>query len=203
VSLIPRLFDPWSGTVSIDGQDLRHLRIADVRSCVSVLLQDPFLFPLSVADNIRLGRPEATRDEIIKAAKAAGAHTFIAALPEGYDAILGQCGTTLSGGERQRVAIARAFLKNAPILVLDEPTSALDAQTEMLLLDSIDRLMSGRTAFIIAHRLSTVRRASRIVVLENGRAVESGQHAELLAARGAYTRYYEAQFGRDLESVPG
>jgi ATP-binding cassette, subfamily B, bacterial len=202
VSLIPRLFDPWAGRVCIDGRNLRDLRIADVRSRVSVLLQEAFLFPLSVGENIRLGRPEATRDEIVNAARAAGAHTFIAALPQGYDTILGERGATLSGGERQRIAIARAFLKDAPILILDEPSSALDSQTEMMLLDSIDRLMSGRTVFIIAHRLSTVRRASRIVVLENGRVVESGPHAELLAARRAYTRYYRAQFGRDIEKVP-
>ncbi|MEP6962225.1 MAG: ABC transporter ATP-binding protein, partial [Acidobacteriota bacterium] len=202
VSLIPRLLDPWSGRVTIDGQDLRAVHLADVRNRVSVLLQDPYLFPMSIAENISLGHPEAPREAVLEAAKAAGAHGFVQALPAGYDTILGEHGATLSGGEKQRIAIARAFLKNAPILILDEPSSALDAQTEKSLLDALDRLMEGRTAFIIAHRLSTVRRASKIVVLEDGRVVESGTHADLIAAHGAYARYHEAQFARSFQKVP-
>ena len=202
VSLIPRLLDPWSGRVSIDGADLRTVPIAEVRHRVSLLLQETFLFPISVADNISLGRPEASRSEIVAAAKAAGAHDFVSALSNGYDTIIGERGATLSGGERQRVAIAQAFLRDAPILVMDEPTASLDAQTERSLLDALDTLMHGRTALIIAHRLSTVRRADRIVVLKNGRIVESGTHASLLAANGEYAGYHAAQFASSHNQVP-
>ena len=183
VSLIPRFFDPWQGRVLVDGKDARDLQLRSLRRQVALVLQEPFLFPFTIAENIAYGRPEATRPEIEAAARAANAHSFIEQLPEGYDTVIGERGATLSGGERQRLSIARALLKDAPILILDEPTSALDAETENMLLEALDRLMAGRTTFIIAHRLSTVRRANCILVLKDGRIVERGTHQELLSAR--------------------
>ena len=195
VSLLPRFFDPDQGTVSIDGHDLRELDLHGVRSAVSLVLQESFLFPISLAENIAYGRPGADRSEIEAAAEAANAHQFITDLPEGYDTVVGERGATLSGGERQRVAIARALLKDAPILILDEPTSALDAETEGQLLGALDNLMAGRTTLIIAHRLSTIRGADRIVVLEHGRVVEEGSHDALLHREGIYARLHGLQFG--------
>ncbi|MBI2834935.1 MAG: ABC transporter ATP-binding protein [Acidobacteria bacterium] len=195
VSLIPRFVDPWSGRVLIDGADVRDVQLRSLRDHIAVVLQEAFLFPTSVAENIGYGRPDASRDEIEAAARAANVHEFIAALPKGYDTIVGERGMTLSGGERQRLAIARAFLKNAPILVLDEPTSALDAATEQSILDAMDRLTLGRTTFIIAHRLSTVRRASAIAVLIDGRIVERGTHDELVARGGVYEHLHHLQYG--------
>jgi ATP-binding cassette subfamily B protein/subfamily B ATP-binding cassette protein MsbA len=198
VSLLPRFFDPWQGRVLLDNHDLRVLQLKSLRQHVAVVLQDPFLFPVSVSENIAYGQPNATLAEIEAAARAAGAHEFIQGLPGGYRSILGERGATLSGGQRQRLSIARALLKNAPVLILDEPTSALDAETEAALLQALDRLLKGRTTFIIAHRLSTVRRADRIVVLDEGRIVESGRHAQLLAAGGHYARLHQVQFGTSL-----
>jgi ATP-binding cassette subfamily B protein/subfamily B ATP-binding cassette protein MsbA len=194
-ALVARLFDPWQGRVLLDGQDARGVKLASLRSQVAVVLQEPFLFPLSVADNIAYGRPGAARKEIEEAARAANAHDFIARLPEGYDSILGERGGTLSGGERQRLAIARALLRDAPVLLLDEPTSALDLQTEGLLLGALRALMAGRTTLLIAHRLSTLRNADKIVVLDAGRVVETGTHDDLLARGGIYARLYEMQCG--------
>ena len=201
VGLIPRFFDPAAGRVLIDGHDVRQVQIKSLRDQVAIVLQEPFLFSMSVAENISLGRPDATRGEIEAAARAANAHDFIAALPHGYDTIIGERGTSLSGGERQRMAIARALLKNAPILVLDEPTSALDAQTEHAIVDGLQRLMRGRTTFIVAHRLSTIRNATRIVVLEDGQVVEQGSHRQLLTRGGRFSQLHHLQFAQPAGSA--
>lgn len=193
VNLLVRFFDPWSGRVTIDGHDIPRLRIRSLRQQVAIVLQDPFIFPLSVAENIAYGRPDATREQIVAAAVAASADDFIRRLPEGYDSVVGERGTTLSGGEKQRLSIARAFLKDSPILILDEPTSALDARTESLLLTALRRLMKGRTTFIIAHRLSTIRNADRILVVDCGEIVEQGRHEDLLATGGLYSSLYRQQ----------
>jgi ATP-binding cassette subfamily B protein len=171
VSLVPRLFDPWSGRVTLDGVDVRKLALPDLRSRIGMLLQEPYLQAATVAENIAFGRPGASRAQIIAAAEAANADAFIRRLPRGYDTEIGERGVMLSGGERQRLAIARALLRDAPVLILDEPTSALDAATEDSLMEALERLMAGRTTLLIAHRLSTARRADRIVVLEGGRIV--------------------------------
>jgi ATP-binding cassette subfamily B protein/subfamily B ATP-binding cassette protein MsbA len=192
-SLIPRFCDPWEGRVLIDRQDVRGATLASVRDSVALVPQDPFLLPMSVADNIAYGRPSATRAEVEAAARQANAEEFIRQLPRGFDTVIGERGVTLSGGQRQRLAIARALLKDAPILIMDEPTSALDADTERLVLEALDRLTSGRTTIIIAHRLSTVRRADRIVVLDQGRLAETGTHQQLLAAGGLYRKLYVSQ----------
>ena len=191
--LIPRLFDPVSGRVTVDGVDLRQLQLRSLREHVSVVLQEPFLLPLTVGQNIAYGRPGASQEEIVVAAQLALADEFIRQLPAGYDTVLGERGTTLSGGQRQRVAIARALLKNAPVLVLDEPSSALDTPTETQIMTALGRLIQGRTTFIIAHRFSTIQHATRIAVLANGRLVESGTATELLARRGLYYDLYSRQ----------
>jgi ATP-binding cassette subfamily B protein len=191
--LIMRFYDPTEGRITLDGIDLRDLRLASLRAQFSIVLQDPLLLPLSVADNIAYGRPGAPRAQIHHAAHAANADSFIRALPHGYDTILGERGATLSGGERQRIAIARALLKNAPILILDEPTASLDAETESEIMDALHKAMSGRTTFIIAHRFSTIRAADRIVVLADGHIVESGTHEQLIEAPGIYRRMFDAQ----------
>jgi ATP-binding cassette subfamily B protein/subfamily B ATP-binding cassette protein MsbA len=195
ISLVPRLVDPWEGRVLVDGHDIRDVELKSLRSQVALVLQEAFLLPLSIADNIALGRPAASRGEIEAAARAANAHEFILLLPEGYDTVIGERGATFSGGERQRLSIARALLKDAPILILDEPTSALDAGTEELLMQALQRLMKGRTTFIVAHRLSTIRNASRIVVLEGGKVVETGSHEELLRRGGVFAYLHDMQFG--------
>jgi ATP-binding cassette, subfamily B, bacterial len=195
ISLLPRFFDPWEGRVVVDGNDVRNVSLKSLRKNIAIVLQEPFLFPISVAENIAYGRPNASSHEIEEAAKAANAHDFIIRLPQGYDTVIGERGSTLSGGERQRLSIARALLKNAPILLLDEPTSALDVETEQSLLQAIERLTQGRTTFIIAHRLSTIRRASRIIVLNKGVVAESGTHEELLKQGGLYAELHKLQFG--------
>jgi ATP-binding cassette subfamily B protein/subfamily B ATP-binding cassette protein MsbA len=194
VGLLPRFFDPWEGSVLVDGQDVRSVQLRSLREQIGLVLQEPFLFPITVAENIAYGRPEASRELIEAAARAAHAHEFIQRLPNGYDTVIGERGATLSGGERQRLAIARALLRDAPLLILDEPTSALDAGTEALLLEALERLMAGRTTFLIAHRLSTVRHADRILVLRDGRITESGTHAQLLEYGEFYAHLHEIQF---------
>jgi ATP-binding cassette, subfamily B, bacterial len=201
VSLVPRFYDPWSGRVTIDGLDVRDIELKSLRSQVAVVLQEPFLFPMSIADNIAYGRPHASRREIEAAAREANAHSFIERLPEGYDTVVGERGATLSGGERQRISVARAILKDAPILILDEPTSAVDAQTEALLLEAMERLTRGRATIVIAHRMTTVARADCILVLDRGSIVESGTHDELVRHRGVYARYWALQSADGAEDA--
>jgi ATP-binding cassette, subfamily B, bacterial len=192
-NLLVRFFDPWSGRVTIDGHDLRHLKVKSLRQQVAIVLQDPFIFPLSVADNIAYGRPDARREQIEVAAASAAAEPFIRKLPDQFESVVGERGATLSAGEKQRLSIARAFLKDAPILILDEPTSALDARTERQLLDVLDSLMKDRTTFIIAHRLSTIRNANRILVIDRGEIIEQGRHQDLLGQNGLYASLYRQQ----------
>ena len=193
MSLLTRFYDPRRGRILIDEIDIRDLKLSSLRAQISVVLQEPMLFSGTIAENIRYGRLEASMDEIAEAAKAANAHDFISRLPDGYQTELGERGAQLSGGERQRICVARAFLKDAPILVLDEPTSSIDSRTEGVILDSLDELMVGRTSFMVAHRLSTVRHADQILVMHRGRIVERGSHKELLEMRGVYHQLHEAQ----------
>lgn len=192
--LIPRFYDVSEGQITVDGTDLRDLTLASLRSQIAVVTQATFLFNDTVRNNIAYGLPHRPEEEIIAAAKAAHAHDFIMALPEGYATQIGELGVLLSGGQRQRLAIARALLKNAPMLILDEATSSLDNESERLVQDAIEHLMAGRTVLVIAHRLSTIQKADRIVVLDNGHIVEEGPHAELLAHNTHYRRLYELQF---------
>jgi ATP-binding cassette, subfamily B, bacterial len=193
VSLIPRFIDPQQGRVLLDGVDVRSITLESLRRQISIVLQDPLLFSGTIADNIRYGWLDATSEDVVQAAEAANAHDFIQRLPHGYDTVLGERGAQLSGGERQRIAVARAFLKDAPILILDEPTSSIDSRTEAVILQALGRLIVGRTTFMIAHRLSTVRDAARILVLDHGRLVEQGTHDELMSHQGLYHEMYQAQ----------
>ncbi len=195
VALLQRFFDPQEGRVVIGGVDARDLTLDSLREQIAVVAQDTYLFYGTVADNLRLAKPGATTEELVAAAKAANAHAFIASLPAGYDTPVGERGLTLSGGQRQRIAIARALLKDAPILVLDEATSAVDTANEAAITEALDRLAAGRTTLVIAHRLSTVRHADRIVVLAGGQVVEVGDHDDLLDRRGDYSRLIAAQGG--------
>src|SRR5229473_107930 len=193
ISLIPRFYDATSGKVSIDGVDVRDYRLQPLRDQMAFVLQDTVLFRGTVRDNIAYGRPDATEDEIIEAARLDSAHEFIARMPLGYDTLLGDRGLTLSGGERQRIGIARAIIRNSPILILDEPTAALDTESEKVVIEAIERLMKGRTVITIAHRLSTIRDADKIIVLKAGVVAEQGTHQELLALGGVYAELHHIQ----------
>src|SRR5882724_6271772 len=194
VHLIPRFFDVTAGRLLIDGHDVRDVTLASLRAQVGIVTQETVLFNDTVRNNIAYGQPHVPQKEVEAAARAALAHDFIMALPAGYDTVIGERGVRLSGGERQRLAIARALLKNAPVLILDEATSALDSESESLVQSALQNLMTGRTVFVIAHRLSTVRRADRIVVIENGTIADIGAHEELMKKLGTYRRLYELQF---------
>jgi ATP-binding cassette subfamily B protein len=197
-SLIARFYDPTSGAVLIDGIDLRSVETGHYRRQMGMVLQDPYLFHGSVLENIRYGVPDATIEQVVEASTAANAHEFVCRLPQGYDTMVGERGHTMSGGERQRVSIARAILCDPRILILDEATSSVDTETERRIQEAIDRLIAGRTVFAIAHRLSTLVRATRLFVVEDGRITESGTHAELLANPSSkYRRLYELQ--KDLQ----
>lgn len=201
VSLIPRFYDPTGGRIELDGVDIRHLEPGELRQHIAIVPQETQLFSGTIAENIRYGKPGASDQEVIEAATAANAHEFISSFPLGYQTIVGERGVKLSGGQRQRVAIARALLKNPRILILDEATSSLDSESEALVQEALDKLMKGRTTFVIAHRLSTVRGADQIVVLEAGKVVQQGSHEALLAQGGLYRDLYELQFAHGIERI--
>ncbi len=202
VHLLPRFFDVTRGRLLIDGHDVRELTVASLRSQIAIVTQDTILFNDTVRNNIAYGQPHVSPQTVEEAARAALAHDFIMELPEGYDSLIGERGLRLSGGERQRISIARAILKDAPILILDEATSALDTESESLVQSALQNLMTGRTVFVIAHRLSTVRRADRILVLDNGMIIDEGSHECLMSHTGAYRRLYDLQF-EDVEAASG
>jgi ABC-type multidrug transport system fused ATPase/permease subunit len=196
INLIPRFYDVTDGAVLVDGVDVRQADLVSLRRQIGIVLQTSLLFSDTIRDNIRYGRPDASDDEIIRAAKAAQAHEFITKFAEGYETVVGERGVTLSGGQRQRIAIARALLMDPRILILDDSTSSVDTQTEKFIQEALDRLMDGRTTFVIAHRLATVRRADLILVMENGRIVQRGRHEELLAQGGLYKEIYDLQLSQ-------
>ncbi|NDF07949.1 MAG: ATP-binding cassette domain-containing protein [Proteobacteria bacterium] len=202
IGLILRLYDVTGGSVLIDGCDVRHATQATVRDAMALVPQEPVLFATSVAGNIRYGKLEATQQEIEVAARAANAHDFISALPQGYETEVGERGVQLSAGQRQRVAIARAILRNPRILLLDEATASLDNESEYLVQDALDRLMKGRTTLVVAHRLTTIENADQIVVLENGKCVELGTHQQLIETHGLYERLWSRRFVDELPPVP-
>jgi ATP-binding cassette subfamily B protein len=193
-SLVPRFYDPTRGRITLDGTDLKRFDPRSLRQKIGAVMQEPVLFAESIGENIRYGRPDASDEEVLHAARAANAASFIEEFPEGFGTLVGERGVRLSGGQKQRIAVARAVLKDPRILILDEATSALDAESEHLVHEALDQLMQGRTTFVIAHRLSTVRNADRVVVLDQGAVVESGTHTDLMSADGLYRRLVERQF---------
>ena len=199
-SLLPRFYDVTGGRITIDGKDVRTLTLKSLRSHIGVVQQDVYLFSGTIRDNIAYGKPDASDEEIIDAAKRANIHDFISELPDGYSTYVGERGTRLSGGQKQRISIARVFLKNPPILILDEATSALDTVTEKLVQDALNKVMANRTVFAIAHRLSTIKNANMIIVLDKGHIVEAGTHEELLRLGGRYKKLHDTQFGRLAEA---
>jgi ABC-type multidrug transport system fused ATPase/permease subunit len=201
IKLLMGFYPPGEGRIVVDGKALGSYRLEDLRRIISYVPQDPYLFSGTIAENIGFGRPGASRDDIMEAAKSANAHDFITALPMGYDTEVGEKGTSLSGGQRQRIAIARALLKDAPILLLDEATSALDSESERLVQDALDVLMKGRTTIAVAHRLSTIQNAGVIYVIDEGRVVETGKHEDLVKLGGVYSRLYNLQFGLNEEET--
>src|SRR5437879_3011580 len=201
VSLVPRFYDPSEGEVRIDGQDIRNYTLQSLRAQISLVLQDSLLFSGTVRENIAFGRPDASDKEIVAAAVVANAAEFIDVLPDGYETMVAEGGTSLSGGQKQRIAIARAILSGSPILILDEPTSGLDAASERTVIDALERAARGRTTLLIAHRLTTVRLADRIIVLEKGRIVEEGSHQELLSLRGKHAHLYSLQLAIQKEAI--
>ena len=201
-SLIPRFYDVTSGRITIDGIDIRNMRLKDLRDQIGIVQQDVYLFAGTVMDNIRYGRPDATDEEVVRAAKLANAHEFIMEMQDHYHTDIGQRGVKISGGQKQRLSIARVFLKNPPILIFDEATSALDNESERVVQESLERLASNRTTFVIAHRLSTIRNAEKILVLTEEGIQEEGTHEELLDKNGIYARLYQMQFRNEGTSVP-
>jgi ABC-type multidrug transport system fused ATPase/permease subunit len=193
IKLLLRYYDVGAGRILLDGRDIRDVTLASLRDQIGIVAQDPFLFNGTVRENLHFGRLDATAAEVEAAAHAAHAHEFIAAMPEGYDTLIGERGVKLSGGQKQRVAIARALLKDPPIIIFDEATSNVDSETEAKIHDALERLIKGRTTLIIAHRLSTLRSVDRLIVLDHGRIVETGRHDELLARGGLYAALYDAQ----------
>jgi ATP-binding cassette subfamily B protein/subfamily B ATP-binding cassette protein MsbA len=203
LGLLPRFFDPSTGTVTIDGVDVREFTLKSLRQQIAMVLQPPLIFPISVRDNIAYGKPDASDAEVESAARLARIHDLVVSLPQGYDTVVGESGATLSEGEKQRLTIARALLRDAPILILDEPTSALDVETEAVVMQGIERLTAGRTTFIIAHRLSTVRACDLVLVLRDGVILEKGGVAELIAQKGVFADYYNTQFRVEEPIVGG
>ncbi len=193
INLLGRFYDVTEGSISIDGHDIRDVKIKSLREQIGVVLQNPFLFRGSIADNIAYSKPGASRAEVVAAAKAANAHDFVTGFPDGYDTMVGERGTGISGGEKQRISIARAILKNPRILILDEATSSVDTETESLIQAAMERLVEGRTTFAIAHRLSTLRKADKLVILEKGEVAELGTHDELMKNNGLYKRLVDMQ----------
>jgi len=199
--LIPRFYDPTSGTIQVDGVDIRDYKLQGLRSHIGYVLQETVLFQGTIRENIAYGRPGATEEEIMNAAKLADVDEFVARMPHGYDTTVGERGGTLSGGQRQRIGIARAIIRNNPILILDEPTAALDTESESLVVRALEKLMKGRTVITIAHRLSTIRNSDKIIVLTAGVVAEQGTHDELINLQGVYAELYRVQFEAQAKST--